>query len=225
MFDLKRFKIRSKFNEIIKPGVDIIFKDIEEVVIHNQFLQSPKDFIILAQVKWKKVVKDPVNRLNEVNSELDWFNEINVVSHDKKDTLGIFQGSYDPSYTEIFNITMREYHCFLEFPIHVTNEFGVLYIVGPPQEVKRLLEFLGEWGSLLEVIGVRNYSTTDIGILSVLTERQREVLQAAYDHGFFDMPKRMDSRGIASKIGVSHATFIAHIRKSEKRMFSALLDA
>lgn len=223
MFGLKRFKIRSRFTDIIKPGVEIVFKDMETVILHNQFMQSPIEFMILAEIRWRKRTKDPLIKLNELNEMVGWFEEITVVSHEEKNTLAFFQGQYEAHYSELFNTTMKEFACFLEFPIYVTEEFGESNLVGPPEEVKALIEFVQQWGSIVEVQAVKDFHTVDKGILAVLTDRQLEVLKGAYAMGYFDRPKKMDSREIAYKMGISHATFLAHVRKSEKRILDALL--
>jgi predicted DNA binding protein len=225
MFGLKRYKIRTSYNDIVRPGIQRIFQDIEYVIVQQQFTTSPKEFLVLCEVNWKKKVADPHEKLLEINKDIEWFDEVMTISSDKKSTLCFAKGIYDPRYTEVFMYTIKEFQCFLEYPTIAREDYGYINMVGPPKDVKRLIEFLKNWGSGLEIIAVKDYYTRDRGILTVLTDRQLEVMKTAYDLGFFERPKKMDSRDIAYKMGISHTTFLAHIRKSEKRILSALLGA
>ena len=225
MFGLKRYKIRTRYNDIVRPGIQRIFKDIDHVIVHQQFTTSPKDFLVLCEINWKKRVDDPHEVLLEINKDIGWFDDIMTISSDKKQTLCFVKGIYDPRYTEVFLYTIEEFQCFLEYPTIAREDSGIINMVGPPEDVKKLIEFLQNWGSDLEIIAVKDYYTRDRGILSLLTDRQLDVLKTAYKYGFFERPKKMDSREIAFKLGISHATFLAHIRKSEKRILSALLGA
>jgi hypothetical protein len=59
--------------------------------------------------------------------------------------------------------------------------------------------------------------------LSRLTERQREVLVAAYSLGYFDLPKRISSRELAKKLSMRSSTLIAHRIKAERSLLDEIL--
>ena len=44
----------------------------------------------------------------------------------------------------------------------------------------------------------------------------------AVEEGFFDIPKKADSRKLAAKKGISHSAYLAHIKKAEKKIFEEL---
>ena len=59
--------------------------------------------------------------------------------------------------------------------------------------------------------------------MSLLTEKQREVLTAAFQSGYFDIPRKMSSDELAVKLGIRNATFVAHRRKAERRLLAEIL--
>ncbi|WP_224447366.1 bacterio-opsin activator domain-containing protein [Haloprofundus salilacus] len=59
---------------------------------------------------------------------------------------------------------------------------------------------------------------------SDLTERQRNVLQAAYLAGYFDQPRESSGKEVATSLDISSATFHQHIRTGEKKLVSKLFD-
>lgn len=224
MFGLKLFKIQLKYHDIVRPWLNIMFKNIEQVVIQQQFTTSPKDFILLCDITWKKIFLDPEQKLNEIKNGIKYINDIIVISNDNNRSLCFFKGIYDERYTELFSYTTKEFLCFIEYPIHANKEFGILNLVGLPNDVERLIEFMKNFGSEFEVIAVKNYYPGEKGILSVLTEKQRSILKKAYKSGFFEYPRKNSARKISKNVGIAHTTFLTHIRKSQKRILSILFE-
>jgi predicted DNA binding protein len=59
---------------------------------------------------------------------------------------------------------------------------------------------------------------------SDLTERQREVLSAAYNAGYFDHPKGANAGEVAESLGIDRSTFSEHIAAAQRKLLSTLLD-
>lgn len=57
-----------------------------------------------------------------------------------------------------------------------------------------------------------------------LTERQREVLTAAYHAGYFKQPRQMTGDEIAEKLGVTRQTFNYHLRHAEETILTQLFE-
>ncbi|MES3161633.1 MAG: helix-turn-helix domain-containing protein [Halorubrum sp.] len=59
---------------------------------------------------------------------------------------------------------------------------------------------------------------------SELTERQREVLAAAHDAGYFDHPKGANAGEVAESLGIDRSTFAEHIAAVQRKVFGTVLD-
>lgn len=57
-----------------------------------------------------------------------------------------------------------------------------------------------------------------------LTDRQQEVLRAAFDAGYYDCPRATPGADIAAELGVSSATFSEHIRAAESNLLALLYE-
>lgn len=55
-----------------------------------------------------------------------------------------------------------------------------------------------------------------------LTERQREVLFAAFTGGYFESPRRKSGEAIADELGIAPPTFSQHLRAAQLQVFSLL---
>jgi hypothetical protein len=222
MFGLKRFRVRTNYNEAIRPLVHQVLEGIDSIIIRQQFTTSPSDFLVLCEVHWSKRVEDPQARLSEMAKGLEWFQEIIVISSERKSTLCFVKGVYDKLFTELFLVTTREYLCFIEYPVTAHRDHAIINLIGPPKDVQRLIGFVGEWGATFEVEAITDYHTKDRGVLTALTGKQLSTLRLAHRKGFFDFPRRHDARELSSQMGVRHTTFLTHIRRGQKRMLDEL---
>jgi len=64
-----------------------------------------------------------------------------------------------------------------------------------------------------------------VGVLDGVTDRQREVLEAAYRSGYFEWPRESTGEEVAEALGLTSATVQGHLRKAERAVFSALLES
>lgn len=57
-----------------------------------------------------------------------------------------------------------------------------------------------------------------------LTDRQWEVLETAFQHGYFERPREHSGQEIAAKLGISSATFSQHLRTAQRAIVSLLVE-
>ena len=61
--------------------------------------------------------------------------------------------------------------------------------------------------------------------LEALTDRQREVLEAAYRSGYFRWPREATAEEVAARLGVSSPTLHKHLRQAQERLLEELFDS
>ncbi len=52
-----------------------------------------------------------------------------------------------------------------------------------------------------------------------LTEKQRAALKTAYYNGYFEQPRQSSATEVAEVLGVSHPTFLHHLRVAQRKQF------
>ena len=60
-------------------------------------------------------------------------------------------------------------------------------------------------------------------LLESLTERQREVLEFAYDRGYYDVPRGTSTNELAAELDVDGSTVAEHLQRAERNLISATL--
>ena len=59
--------------------------------------------------------------------------------------------------------------------------------------------------------------------LACLAKRQLDAVINAFEFGYYDGPKRINSDQLAEKMGITKATFASHRRKAERRLLAIVL--
>ena len=95
-------------------------------------------------------------------------------------------------------------------------------VIGEEEELRKMLKRLKFIGHVNDV-SYHRAIYQEHNLLSVLTDRQKELLIEAKKLGYYDYPRRIDAGGLAGKIGLSKTTVLEHLRKAEGRLVKNLL--
>jgi predicted DNA binding protein len=105
--------------------------------------------------------------------------------------------------------------CFL---ISASGEYGTPIewkVLGTKRSLRRLM-------TLLKNKKIR-YEVADISVVrrrKILTTRQEWLLRSAFERGYFDYPKKVRIRSLASLLGVTAPTLHESLRKTQRRLIA-----
>lgn len=116
--------------------------------------------------------------------------------------------------------------------ILVTSKAFMVYPVGISKgRMKWLLitdnnKTVGKLSESLEQIGcdVKIERVIPLSVKGVLTERQEEIIKAAFSAGYFDFPRKISSLKLAHQLGVSVSTLSEVMRAAQRRIFAEHLQ-
>ena len=63
------------------------------------------------------------------------------------------------------------------------------------------------------------------GPLDELTDRQREVIQTAYDLGYYEVPRPVSTEEVAAEFDLDSSTVAEHLQRAERNLLSVHLSA
>lgn len=116
----------------------------------------------------------------------------------------------------------RESSYLIDMPVEHTDDGGLrVTYIGTEAAFTDVLSEQPE-GVRIEVERTGTYTPSPRHIVSRLTERQREVLQAAITLGYYQEPRKATHDEIAAVAGLSETTVGEHLRKVEATVFSSL---
>lgn len=106
-----------------------------------------------------------------------------------------------------------------EFPIVVENGWYVLEFTGTRAAFDGLREALEEIGRRYELLSIVETPET----ATLLTDRQREVLEAALRNGYFAVPRECTLEELAAELGIDKSTASGILRRGEHRIVNHVL--
>jgi predicted DNA binding protein len=217
MLNLKILKLTYKPPDVFNLGYEKIFTKVKKIIIQNTLMQNIDNFLFIAEIDW---IKQPENDFVKQFTFIDDSIEFQV---SKNKSICLVSGILPKEHSEVLQQLSGNFNCFLEFPIIMEKDAITGNIVGSHNNINRFTDFINGWGAEFKIISIKKYYPRGYGVLSALTMQQLKCLEFAIDQGYFDFPKKIDSRTISKKLNISHSTFIEHIKKAEKTIFSNLL--
>lgn len=111
----------------------------------------------------------------------------------------------------------------LKTPVDCLERGGIrVTLVGDDETIQRVVESVPDALTLsLERIG--EYHPESEELFSTLTPRQQEILEAAVEMGYYEVPRETTHEAIAETVGVSAGTVGEHLRKVEGKVLSTLV--
>ena len=110
-------------------------------------------------------------------------------------------------------------------PSFQSEDMGILSFIGAQKNLMRFVDLMKDEqiGKITNMTFKRAaYQRKDL--LSVLTDRQREVMVAAYRCGYYDLPKKVSSERLSEKVDISKPTLLEHLRKAERRILGEIME-
>jgi predicted DNA binding protein len=97
-------------------------------------------------------------------------------------------------------------------------------VIGTRVQVERMLTRLEKAGMSFEIVSASDARFTPDSLFMSLTASQRKTVAEAYSSGYFDVPRRTDSKKLAKSLGISKSTLSEHLRKAEKHLLAQILS-
>jgi hypothetical protein len=216
MKGLKILRLDIKVYGQYDLGFDKLFDYAERITTLSSLLFTSEQFIMLSKIEWKEKV-----HIESISKSII-IDEIIELSSEERESMVIVIGHLPPIVSELISHVIKEYRCFFEFPIVNVEGKMSIPLVGTKDNLKELLSHLEDLNVEYKVASLTNYFVKGKDILSSLTPAQYKCLEKAVEQGFFDIPKKVDSRKLAAQKGISHSAYLTHIRKAEKKIFEEL---
>lgn len=119
---------------------------------------------------------------------------------------------------------LDEHRLMIVYPMQFDSETGVtVTLMGTTEMVQEAFRKLpAEIQHHITIDQVTETMPSLGGVRSLLTERQREVLDAATELGYYSVPRRVTANDVADAVGCAPSTASEHLRKIEARILSGV---
>ena len=107
-------------------------------------------------------------------------------------------------------------------PTIISPEKFTISMMGERKNLSDFIEMMRSVGTIRKT-SFRRTAHQKADILAVLTDKQREVMVAAFQNGYYDYPKRISSNRLCQKVSISKPTLLQHMRKAEGRILKEIM--
>ena len=108
-------------------------------------------------------------------------------------------------------------------PSMISEDRIIVSFIGAQQNLMKFVEMVRSHVGEIINISFKQAAYQKQDILTILTGKQREVLAAAYKHGYYDIPRRISSERLSEKVNISKPTLMEHLRKAERRILAEIM--
>ena len=105
----------------------------------------------------------------------------------------------------------------------MTDQGANLSLVGPQDAICGTLDEYRSSGMSPHLRRITPYNGTERP-LDRLTDRQQEVIQAAYDMGYYEVPRETSTAAVAAELEIDPSTVAEHLQRAERNLLSRFLD-
>lgn len=128
---------------------------------------------------------------------------------------------YKDSLLKVLNLFHVE-NIIYDLPFIVSEEKVVFAFIAESNTLKKLLNIIRPLG-FIKNISFQKVAISEYNALSCLTDRQKEIMIAAKKYGYYEFPRKITTEELSKKLGITKATTIEHLRKSENRIISHIM--
>ena len=97
-----------------------------------------------------------------------------------------------------------------------------LSVIGNEENLKKFLDVIKYIGKIKSTSFIKA-TFNEQSILSCLTEKQKEMIIAAKNNGYYNYPRKINSEELSKLVGLSKPTVVQHLRKAESRIVTNIL--
>jgi HTH DNA binding domain len=213
---VRRLIIEVDAAEFARVSGDRSIQMIESLEVLNFLKEDPEEFVTICRLKLKDEWTSIVEAFNEAGSE------VQVLDHDGEGRYtALFKGRphQNPRFREFLAVGG-----YLSTPLEIKNGKARVTFLGGRKEVKSLLAMIKKMRVRYRIVQLTEANSPRSSPLDCLTDRQRRVITSAYELGYYDVPKRINTAGLAEKLGIRGSTLAMHRIKAERRLLAGILE-
>jgi predicted DNA binding protein len=166
-------------------------------------------------VELREIVADSVsNIVEEIRNQSD-VSQFELLESSDRRALVKYKSNKTALYEFVEDLSLT-----VEFPLLVQNGWYEFDLTGTRDELEQLRDALDAGGFDYELRSIVNTTETD----SLMTERQRELLETATRKGYFKVPRQSTLAEVAESAGVDKSTASTVLRRGEAKLVNWFLS-
>jgi hypothetical protein len=218
-FSMRRLILEVAEKELLKAGIELPpLKKIKSLELLYFLRQSSEELTAISRVEFK----DAATKVQDLLTE-GLLLDAQVIEQEKNGVYILFTRGGAPSLASVLNYIGID-GGYLFPPLGIKDGKVKFSFLGSEVQIKDFMEKINALGLHYRVVLLADANFSPVSPLNQLTEKQQEVLLAAYKQGYYDIPRKITSHDLAKKLGLVNSTVVEHLHKAEHRLIKQILE-
>jgi len=215
MKQLKKIVLKIPLDPKSKEFFDLLEK-YELLKIHRQ----DEDQIFATQ---KVKFKDPKMHPKMLEGEHYGMSYIEVIKEDRGNNEFIFFSKHN--WVKETKEFLDKLDLIIDPPIILDQDRLLVSIITDSKYVNEFVDSLDRYyDGKLEILSISDIQPNYENLFLKLTDRQKEIVYYAIQHGYFEIPRRINSKKIANHFKISRSALYEHLRKIERIIYHTIFS-
>jgi len=215
MKQLKKIVLKIPLDPRAKEFFDLLEK-YELLQIHRQ----DEDQIFATQ---KVKFKDPKMNPKMLEGKNYGIPYIEVIKEDRGNNEFIFFSKHN--WIKETKQFLDRLDLIIDPPIILEQDRLLVSIITESKNVDEFINVLDNYyNGKLEILSISNIHPNYENLFLKLTNRQKEIVYYAIQHGYFEIPRRINSKKIANHFKISRSALYEHLRKIERIIYHTIFS-
>ncbi len=216
---MRRLILEVSERELFKAGIELPpLKKIKSLELLYFLRQDNEEFAAVSRLEFSDPTAKPQDLLLG-----GLVVEVQVIEREKNGAYILFIRNKAPSLSSVLKYIGLE-GGYLFPPLSIEDGKCRFSFLGSEAQVKDFMEKIDAIAIHYRVVLLSDANFSPISPLNQLTEKQQEVLLAAYKYGYYDIPRRITTEELSQKLGLVDSTIVEHIRKAEQRLVRHIIE-
>ncbi|MGA2875046.1 MAG: helix-turn-helix domain-containing protein [Nitrososphaerales archaeon] len=212
---MRRLIVELSVEDVIRSDADSPIRKIESLELVQLFNQSGGKLEAIMRVAFKY----PHSRIEDIFPKERVV--MQLLDHDRKTGVYTYFIKSKEQHTRRQAFSLGGY---VSMPFEMKDGKIKMNFLGNSDQIKSFLKRLETLSPHYKIVSLADAKFSPDSPLSSLTEKQRRVLLAAFNLGYYDLPRRVNSKELARKLNLVSSTLISHRRKAERRVLAKIIN-
>ena len=209
---MRRLVIEMPVHQFKMKGLEKTLETVKSYTLLHRLKEYQDKYVAICRVEFNGKDCDPVDLVGKIG-----IMEIEPI-YRENDNVHVIQVTGKRA--SLLADTFRFLGVYQVGTFEIQDEKLKLCFVGKAAQISKFLSNMERQEIAFKVLSLVEMKVSPVSPLSKLTNKQRKILLSAYNLGYYDIPRRTDSRELAKKLNLARSTMAEHLRKAELRLIS-----
>jgi DNA-binding CsgD family transcriptional regulator len=213
---MRRVTIDMDVEELMKFEENPVLRKLKSLEILQFLKESPEEFAAIFRIEFN----DEDVRIEELlgNDEILEIQELDREAGGARTYFLKSRPAFQPHEAGVLSAGG-----YMSVPFEIKDGRVRMTYLGTFKNVRAFLANIEKLGVKYRVASISDAKFPRGSPMARLTERQRQVLVAAYRLGYYDDPRRISSQQLADRLKIGSSTLVEHRRRAERLLLSELI--